>query len=83
MVTKCPKCGYPQYCDCWGCRDKIPTGYNSQIVTDEGYTCSIKRESFTKEELSTILAEEEKDTGWLMYVVVAVVAIGILFFTMG
>ena len=40
MVTKCPKCGYPQYCGCWGCRDKIPTGYNSQIVTDEGYTCS-------------------------------------------
>ena len=38
---------------------------------------------FTEEELSTILAEEEKDTGWLMYVVVAVVAIGILFFTMG
>lgn len=33
--------------------------------------------------VADILAEEEKDTGWLMYVVMAVVAIGILFFIMG
>jgi hypothetical protein len=33
--------------------------------------------------VADILAEEEKNTDWLIYVVMAVVVIGILFFIMG
>jgi len=25
-VSKCPKCGYPQFCGCPSCKDKIPQG---------------------------------------------------------
>ena len=37
----CPKCGYPQYCNCDTCRPHIPDGYLPYVVgEDEDIICA-------------------------------------------
>lgn len=31
----CPECGYPQYCGCAECKDKIPNGFNAYKWNDK------------------------------------------------
>ena len=35
----CPKCGYPQYCGCASCKDRIPEGIKPQKRTSHGTQC--------------------------------------------
>ena len=32
----CPKCGYPQYCPCDNCKDRLPTEFKPWIYQPDG-----------------------------------------------
>lgn len=39
MVMYCPRCGYPQYCGCDACKNKVPDGFKAQIYEGCIITC--------------------------------------------
>jgi transcription elongation factor Elf1 len=43
----CPKCGYPQYCGCNSCIDKVPTDYKPWIYSEDGELISCANCGFT------------------------------------
>lgn len=60
MTTKCPKCGYPQYCGCPTCLPRLPEGYKPEIRNPDEETLSCANCGYTQTYDGWLMIEEEQ-----------------------